>query len=635
MPKKISLDKDLVGQIVTQENVKIGLRVEASQNWQYGDQGDYGLGTITAIVNGEEEYGLDYNYVTITWDNDDVHSYPLPDGCLKFSDGKKKKTLISVFLEKAKLWDVFKITNVIDNYGGLTKGMTFQLIEIKNKYITIDVVSDRGVHQMTLDNPAFEKVKFRKQSGFEAKTLEIIDEFADFIETPTFTKDKIINSLKERYKNDIREFLSIHNRYLNEPTRVRVSNVCTNTGLAAENRLYFNTILGNDLELERTDRFYFHIRSNNIRAYIQKHFDGEIKKTYKEWLDFFDNMNNKTVFNDKLRKVILQSNCNEKLKQYFKDGLGRTDENFIDFDRATKKIQFTPKGKTVEIDGNGEPRGVKQTMSPHKYFGKYFKGVEGVGEYDIKCFADEVISTFGEYRVMEIEDGKIGHFYSNLRTITSCMTGKNVNLFRLYDEHPHIFKMFAITLNGEVVGRALRVNAKVAGTDEDFVYFDRLYYGGNEEVVQWFNAYCDTNGLTRKYKNNATDINVFYNKKLGGVFKKRIYVEVFKKGVPDFEHHYNKIPYLDTLRYGMYGVLTNEQGQLTIKDRFKNIPTRYVFDRSDSEYSGKGYKGYCAYQGGWTGQNVVEITEGDEKFIGTTVEERYAKKTETGYTVNF
>ena len=633
MSNKISLNKELVGQIVTQENVKIGLRVEASKNWQYGNQGEYGLGTITEIMDGMEEYGLDYSFVQVTWDNDDIHGYPLNEGCLKFSDGKKKKTLISIFLEKAKIWDFFKITSIENDIQELKKGDLCQIVEIKNKYITMDVMREHGSIQVLLDNPAFERIKFRKQTGYEIKALKALNEFAEFIQTPQYTKEIIINHVSERF-TDIKEFLAIHNKNIGLDITKRISIVCGLVGLSAENRLTFDTILGKNLELERSNRFLFQIRDANVRTYVHKNFDGQLRKTYTEWLTLFDNINNKTIFNDKLRNVILQSNCNEKLKEYFKAGLGKTDENFIDFDRASKKIQFTPKGKTITINDRGEARGIKQTMSPHKYFGKYFKGVEGVGEYDIKCFADEVISTFGEYRMMEIEDGKIGEFYNGLKTITSCMTGKHVSLFRIYDEHPHIFKMFAITLNGEVVGRALRVNAKTADTGEDFVYFDRLYYGGNEEVVQWFNSYCENNNLIRKYKNSADTANVFYNKKMGGSFTKRIYVEVFKKEDKDFEHRYTKVPYLDTLRYGMYGVLTNEQGSLTVKDRFKNIPHRYVFDRSDSEYSGKGYKGYCAYQGHWTTDDVVKITDGDERFIGTTVETRYAKKTEKGYAIN-
>lgn len=635
MPKTINL----VGQVVSEENFKIGLRVEASKNWKHGNQGEGGVGTITGLVDSKTEYGLEYNFATVRWDNDEIYNYPLnEENCLTYSNGKVKKTAVSKFLEKAKLWDVFKV--VKSEYDLLQKGKLFQIIEIKTRSFTVqmEAVEGIGADHYEIDSSILEKLNLRKQTKIEEKVLALIEGYAEYVETPKKTKDGIIAAIKAKYSKDIREFLFLHNSYVAHPELDdRVKYMASTLGIQVEGTITVETILAKGLYLERVDRVLYTMTNATIRNYISKNIsDGKTKMTYKEWVSVLDTVNNKTLFTDALRKVILLSNCNEKLKNYFQQGQGKTDENFIDFDRASKKIQYTPKGKDVALDGRGNPSGVRQTMSPHKFFGKYFKDVEGVTEYEVKCFADEVISTFGEYKMIEIQDGKIGEFYSGLKTITSCMTGKSKSLFALYDDNPDVFKMFAITLNGEVVGRTIRVSAFTADKGEPFVYFDRLYYGGNEEVVQWFNSYCTNNKLTRKNENSVGCLDTFYNKEFGGKFSKRIYVPIKSVGAKDFEHLYRKVPYLDTLRYGMFGVLTNRPDKLTVKDKFVEIPYRYVFDRADNEYGTRGYSGYCAVSESWTTDDLVTITDAEgkyAKFVGRTVRMCYAIKTEKGFTI--
>ena len=638
MSKK-EIDKKLIGQVVTEENVTIGLRVEPLKGWNYNDQGDNGVGTIQGIINAKELYNIAYNFVTVMWDNGETYNYPLNENVLQYSNGEVKKTEIMLFLEKNEVYDIFKVTEIPTDTGmkRVTKGSLIQLVSANAKLLTFYYVVNGTVYEISFNNAKLSKVKLRKHNTFYDKYLtKEAGEFAELIETDTQSKEMLLEEIMKNLDNlPIRScFIASEQAKIYKETDVNTYVRFLSNNFRVNIKGSFeiaDTIFGTVL-FQKSDNVLYQVYESRIRQYLRSELGvAEKNLTFKEWRSLMEELNNSTIFNKKLKNVILSSNCNKELKEYFKEKPIKIDENFIDFDRAEKKIVFTPKGKKVSFDDYGQIKSVKQTMSPHKFFGKYFKAV-GVSEYDVKCFADEIVSSYGEYKIHVVEDGKIGKFYNELKTVSSCMAGKNTSLFKLYDNNPDVFKMFAITLDGELVGRVLQVHAKTIKNDEPFVYFDRLYFGGNEEVVQWFNAYCEKNDFIRRYKNNATDIHTFYNKKRGGVFNELIYVDILKTTIDknnDFEHHYVKTPYLDTLRYGMHGVLTNNNTLTSIKDKFVNVRPRYSFDRADNEYNTKGYKGWCAINEHWTNDNVVLIKNGTNK-LNQTVNKKYASILEDG-----
>lgn len=636
----IKIIKELVGQVVTAENLVIGHRIAPHPKWNYGNDGDGGLGTIAGILLGDT-YGLGYDFVTINWDDDSTRNYPLNEVCLVYSDGKVQPTPISLFKEKFGLYDMFTITEDKneDEFNYDRTGGFGQVIEVGNKTVKIWVVKDGTFTEWVLDNTLIKDLKFKKKNDKEKLVEDILNRAAELMETPANPKESIIKYIQEKFPATEKILYEFYRRNgaLEESFEYAAAQLCGIYRVPFENTIKIPTIFGNT-KLTKDGNFYY-VYDNLLRNFINKNYlKHTLSLTYKKWKDFFDSFENKTVFTEGLEKVILSSNCNEKLKKYFKDGSIKLDENFIDFNRSSKKIQFTPKGKDVKFDDRGNINGgVRQEMSAHKFFGKYFKGIENVSEYDIKCFADEVISTFGEYKMVELEDGKIGEFYNKLTqsdwTVGSCMRQKPIDYFEIYDKYPHAFKMATIMLNGEVVGRCLKVTAKDIDTQEEFVFFDRLYYK-NEEVVAWFNSYCDNNNLTRKDKNNVDSYRTFYNKSLGGTFTKTVYIEILPPDVnKDFEHVFKRMPYLDTMRWGLYGTLINNPTRTTIKGLFKDTKERYTFSRDGGDFHGRDRKGYCHVDRAWVDSPCVEITEGDENYIGLTVRKAYATKTKDGYKI--
>ena len=632
--KKISL----IGQHVTKENVKKGLRVEYGDNFTktYGGQGDYSQGIIAGILD-HKHFGFEDDewWVKVEWDNGEVLNYPIADGTniLKIASGKKKKSKISKFAERVKLFDAFKIVNVSEDFYDSTvqKGYVCQIVEINARSVKLYCVKETNeIWYFNLDESTIDKIRFRKYN-IVSIVKKLINDLADYLETPQHSKEGIIQGIYSRFK-DVREFYRYHNQTLNYRQEDKIQVICENCGISLESNIYLDTVTFEKIRLTKSSRALYYVEDGYIRDFI-KNTCGftEIKNSYKDWLFIFQQLESKTTFVNSLKQVILNSNCNENLKSFFIKG-NKIDENFIDFNRQTKKIVFTPKGKSISLTNGKLSSKNRQEMSPHKFFGRFFKNVPNASEYDIKCFADEVISTYGEYKIHEIEDGKIGEFYNQLRqegwAVGSCMRGKPINYFKIYDDNPQIFKMVVIMLNGEMVGRALKVNAKSIEDDTDFIYFDRLYYK-DEEVVAWFNAYCDANDIIRKARNSHDSMSYFYRKSLGGNFHHSIYVKIHDKDI-DFHSLYEQMPYLDTLRYGNFGVLLNVMDVCTITDTYSEMRPRYTFSRDGGGYYGIETKNYCYYKNIWTENNVVEITEG-EQFLGKTVVTEHAKKTSKGY----
>ena len=632
--KKISL----IGQHVTKENVKKGLRVEYGDNFTktYGSQGDYSQGIIAGILD-HKHFGFEDDewWVKVEWDNGEVLNYPIADGTniLKIASGKKKKSKISKFAERVKLFDAFKIVNVSEDFYDSTvqKGYVCQIVEINARSVKLYCVKETNeIWYFNLDESTIDKIKFRKYN-IVSIVKKLINDLADYLETPQHSKEGIIQGIYSRFK-DVREFYRHHNQTLNYCQDDKIQILCENCGISLESNIYLDTTTFEKIRLTKSSRALYYVEDGYIRDFI-KNTCGftEIKNSYKDWLFIFQQLDSKTTFVNSLKQVILDSNCNENLKSFFIKG-NKVDENFIDFNRQTKKIVFTPKGKSISLTDGKLSTKNRQEMSPHKFFGRFFKNVPNASEYDIKCFADEIISTYGEYKIHEIEDGKIGEFYNQLRqdgwAVGSCMRGKPINYFKIYDDNPQIFKMVVIMLNGEMVGRALKVNAKSIEDDTDFIYFDRLYYK-DEEVVAWFNAYCDANDIIRKARNGHDSMNYFYRKSLGGNFHHSIYVKIHDKDI-DFHSLYEQMPYLDTLRYGNFGVLLNVMDVCTITDTYSEMRPRYTFSRDGGGYYGIETKNYCHYKHVWIENSVVEITEG-ERFLGKTVTLEYANKTSKGY----
>lgn len=632
--KKISL----VGQHVTKENVKKGLRVEYGDNFarNYGNQGDYSQGIIADILD-HKRFGFEDDewWVKVEWDNGEILNYPIAEGAkiLKISSGKKKKSKISKFAERVKLFDAFKIVNVSEDFYDSTvqKGYVCQIVEINARSVKLYCVNETNdIWYFNLDESTIDKIKFRKYN-IVSIVKKLINDLADYLETPQHSKEGIIQGIYSRFK-DVREFYRHHNQTLNYRQEDKIQILCENCGISLESNIYLDTTTFEKIRLTKSCRALYYVEDGYIRDFIQNTCGfTEIKNSYKDWLFIFQQLESKTTFVNSLKQVILNSNCNENIKSFFIKG-NKIDENFIDFNRQTKKIVFTPKGKSISLTNGKLSTKNRQEMSPHKFFGRFFKNVPNASEYDIKCFADEVISTYGEYKIHEIEDGKIGEFYNQLRqdgwAVGSCMRGKPINYFKIYDNNPQVFKMVVIMLNGEMVGRALKVNAKSISDDTDFVYFDRLYYK-DEEVVAWFNAYCDANDIIRKARNSHDSMNYFYRKSLGGNFHHSIYVKIHDKDI-DFHSLYEQMPYLDTLRYGNFGVLLNVMDVYTITDTYSEMRPRYTFSRDGGGYYGIETKNYCHYNQVWIENSVVEITEG-ERFLGKTVTLEHAKKTSKGY----
>lgn len=630
--------KHLIGVAVTEENYFIGALVERNEKerWTHGTQGEEILGKIEGFVNGKELYNVQYNYVSVRWSDNSFYSYPI-NGCLSFSSGKLKKSVVGEFLETYEVHDIFKIVKISEQHVGdgyFNAGDTVQLTGSRRKTLYFKkYLEGGGTYDMEINVGNFGFLKLRKIGGTKNKMLKEMEELSARFVTPTRTKESIFEDFKGAIRNP-NQFFYYKNVYKNRDENVYLSNLQDALGIYGENSIHIKTQFGDITVLSRIQGFYYRINDTPLREFIGNNVESQRSLMYSDWVKVFERLSEKTNFNQKLSNVIKASNCSENLKKFFIGGK-KMDETFVDYNLVSKKIVFTPKGKPVKIGGDGKHCGVRQEMSPHKFFGKFFKD-SGEPEYDIKCFSDEVIASYGEYRMTEIEDGKIGEFYCSLTQtgweVGSCMRNRPMSYFQLYDDNPHIFKMMAIMLDGELVGRALKVNAKIEKDGSDFVYIDRLYYK-NGEVVAWFEAYCKANGLTRKYKNSAESYKTFYNQEKGS-FDANVYIDVTNHLGKQLYEVYKHVPYLDTLGFASDGFLYS-----TDKFPVKNNPLyglkrpQHSMRVQNGEYSGKEYSGYCFVNETWTADKVVLINDESSSFYGKTVKKQIVKETEKGYTV--
>ena len=202
--KKISL----VGQHVTKENVKKGLRVEYGDNFTktYGGQGDYSQGIIAGILD-HKHFGFEDDewWVKVEWDNGEVLNYPIADGTniLKIASGKKKKSKISKFAERVKLFDAFKIVNVSEDFYDSTvqKGYVCQIVEINARSVKLYCVNEtNGIWYFNLDESTVDKIKFRKYN-IVSIVKKLINDLADYLETPQHSKECVIQGIYSRFKD--------------------------------------------------------------------------------------------------------------------------------------------------------------------------------------------------------------------------------------------------------------------------------------------------------------------------------------------------------------------------------------------------------------------------------------------------
>lgn len=635
MPKEIKTPKALFGVEITEQNYLIGANVQKNPaKWTFDDQDEDCVGVITGFINGRELYGVTENYIKVRWSHGGMYNYPL-NGTLLFSSGKVKKSAFTKFIEKHEEYDKFRIISInkqIIGDGYVEKGMIAQITYINGKRLRFQIVTNAtgGTWNIELTSETFEHIKFRKIPKLKERAINEMKEFAKLIATPTKTEEHIFNEIKDIFQNP-NQFLYYKDASLNAREITYINNLCDNLGISGETLIYIPTLFGKETALVKVSGYTYKINDSALRKYFRDNVDSQTLRTYSQWVELFHKIEKTTFFAKQLSDVVRTSNCAEKLKKYFLEGAKKLDENFIDFNRGSKKIVFTPKGKPVTLDRDGGYAGVRQEVSAHKFFGKYFKE-SGVSEYDVKCFADEIIASYGEYKMVEIEDGKIGEFYCNLRqdgwAVGSCMRDKPLKIFKLYDDNPHIFKMMAIMLNGELVGRALRVNAKLGKDDSDFTYMDRLYYK-NEEVVAWFNAYCKANNIIRKNENSVGSYRTFYKDK---VFTADIYVDITAHLGKQLYEVYDHTPYLDTLGCASMGYIYNYEVFPIKKDiHFGVRSSQHNLRIQNGHFTGKEYKGYCFASNAWTEYEVITITEGN--YEGKTVRADYTKKTEKGYTI--
>lgn len=253
----------------------------------------------------------------------------------------------------------------------------------------------------------------------------------------------------------------------------------------------------------------------------------------------------KTFFTPGFRKQLELITCDEDLKNYMLKGEYYHKMQFIDFDIQSQMISFTPKGKQAIVEGGKVSSKNRQTVKVHKFFNTVLKG-KGT-EYDIKCFADKLISFYSSYEVKYFKGKKFAENYSKVNTrewaTQSCMDRKAENFFELYTASR--FRLGVIYREGEIVGRFIEVSA-----DMGFVYNDRLYYK-DEMVVAWYNSWVDEKKMHRKAENSHNSKTKFYH-----VDKGR-YDKTITLTLPKALDTYAIYPYLDTLTYGVGKTLYN------------------------------------------------------------------------------
>lgn len=629
-PKKVKkTPKKLIGERVVEGNYLIGATVVADISmWQFGAQGEECSGQILEFIETREAYGLLYNYVKVLWSNQSCFSYPL-DGCLVFSDGVIVKSKAAVFKETYQDWDIVKVVrSEMDTFEKNEELIVVDLSEFK-------VFSTRTVTELYMDKKDFEKVDFEKVDDKDEQINDLIKLFADEVETPSTDKEEIIRCVKESMMQKMGRFFYIHLCYKNENRNSYLRSLSQVFKIRSKDRFIIVTKCFGEVSISWSVSMVYKLSDGMLSEFLYKNFGiPKVSKPYKKVVEILKSFEDCVVFSEKLQNVVSTANCSDALKNYFNEVKQKMDENFIDFNRSTKKIVFTPKGKNIKINGDYTFGGVRQEVSPHKFFNKYFKD-SGLSEYDIKCFTDEVIASYGEYRMVEIEDGKIGKFYTQLTqegwAVGSCMRNKPLHIFSLYDNHPHIFKMLAIMLNGELVGRALKVNAKLGEDGSDFTYVDRLYYK-NEEVVAWFESYCAANNLTRKNKNSVDSYRTFYNNK-DGKFIADIYIDIANHLGKQLQEVEKFSPYLDTLGCASDGFIYNYE-KFPIKGHilYGISNPQHSLRVQDGEYTGKEFKGYCFLHQRWVTNPVKKITCG-RTLVGKTVVASHTIETEEGISV--
>ena len=261
---------------------------------------------------------------------------------------------------------------------------------------------------------------------------------------------------------------------------------------------------------------------------------------------------NSTVLSTTMRAAILDSS-NKELSQVLLQRIKTAkDYNFLTI-KSDKTVSYLPKGKMLQCSSEGKWATTgRQIMKPHKFFNKLLKGAGT--EYDIKCFVDELLS-FSRYKVEVVTGKDIGEAYNTISTrywsTTSCMEKKPMEWYEIYTENP-AFKLGIISDNasGEKVGRFLIVDAVTCDDDEPFRYNDRLYYK-NEEILAFYNSYCDNHKMTRKNSNSADTETEFYNIE-SGKFTQTVKV-VLGKSI----HNYGGTPYMDSLPRAFENIIAN------------------------------------------------------------------------------
>lgn len=295
---------------------------------------------------------------------------------------------------------------------------------------------------------------------------------------------------------------------------------------------------------DKTFNFTNFKRSNRHSELVYKYEFNEVEKFNLSNMDAkfaagAEKLTTTTYLSTKFKSLIESLECKEEIKTHLLSGNYYFDMQFVDI-TGDKTIMFTPKKKSLVFEGTRISEKNRQEMKPHKFFNRVLKDISGVEEYDIKCFTDSCIANMDEYKVEYVEGHDIGKQYNQIDTdcwITdSCMWGQDEDWFDLYADNP--FRMGIIYANNEVVGRFLEVTA-----DDNFVYNDRLYHRDNE-VLAWYNSWCDTNDTIRRTVTGFAGLKGFYQKSKGGEFEQEVVITLVKP-ITDYEY----LPYMDTLRY--------------------------------------------------------------------------------------
>lgn len=385
---------------------------------------------------------------------------------------------------------------------------------------------------------SIKKISKKDQSGLwiGSERLSITDVFMQISNPDTFYSDMYSKLLKnpyimDSYRRDIESVLKGKNPYTGN-VLMDVNGVCYHFKIDSNLDISYYGIQTSS-KLFKMDRF----ENASVKQHVQ---DFDIF-----WKSFMSSFEKRTYLSNQVSSIIRNLNCDETIKNKLIEGDFYNNMQFIDYDEETKMISFLPKGKTLVYDGEKLTQKNRQTQKPHKFFNTILKGT--ASEYDIKCFADEMIAFFNSWAVKYYKGKKLAENYSTVNTrdwqTKSCMDRKAENFFDLYTQP--VFRLGVIYRAGEIVGRFIEVT-----TDEKFVYNDRLYYK-DETVLAWYNSWVDKNKMNRKYKNDFSSKQNFYNVEKGQ-FSKKVTISL-KKQLDTF----NIYPYLDTLSFGFKNKIQN------------------------------------------------------------------------------